>query len=398
MNTSVSDLDFLVNKKKINKKSEEISVEHVIKNVSEKSSTRSKTKQKSVPASSSTSTNSTDKNRKNKRDINKENNNIKIKQEKEELLYRLYVLVDNSNGRFSSKCNINDNSLEDIKNEIRRIKNIINSGKSSEMFRAALVLGIKGIEMSNNYFDPTGGYVDLDGWGDNMTYELSQDKYNEVILELCEKYGSGPSQFGPEVRLLFALTTSAIMFSITKKMTSDPAKMMSSFLGNIMQPQQRPQPQQQNYQQQRSQQPQQQQQNYQQQRPQQSQQQQQNYQQRSQQYQDQEYAPSRESPEYKEYQKQHQQQHIPSPIDLANIGRNMYAPVNISEDSDNVPSKIRGPNMDIEPDIQDIIKKMNKKKEENQNKDSSLVFESEDKKIDLSKPKKKGGRPKKVVK
>jgi hypothetical protein len=127
---SMSQLELLANKKKLNKKSEEISLDNMIVNkdktkdssvlsikskktreVSEKSSTRRRS------TTNDSSSDSTQRRRQERKKVNKENKSEDVKKEKSELLFKLYTIIEKSNGRWSCKMTM-DNSLDEIKNEL----------------------------------------------------------------------------------------------------------------------------------------------------------------------------------------------------------------------------------------------------------------------------------------
>jgi len=93
-----------------------------------------------------------------------------------------------------------------------------------------LVMGIKGVEMLNNAYDPVG--VDLDGWSEAMSYNMATTEYDEVLSELCEKY-KGAGSMSPEVKLLVMIVMSGAMFSFSKKAAKDP-NTLSNLMGSFM--------------------------------------------------------------------------------------------------------------------------------------------------------------------
>lgn len=354
---SMSQLELLANKKKLNKKSEEISID-LEKEVSSKKSEKVKSESvqrkssKSISSSSSSSSSESSVDyKKDKRRVQKENKNEVIRKEKSDILFKLYSVIEKSGGRWSSKMSM-DNSLEEIKTEFTRIKATLDNESMVKFCKHGLVMGIKGVEMLNNAYDPLG--VDLDGWGEAMSFNMATTEYDEVLSELCDKYKSSGSM-SPEVKLLVMIVMSGAMFSFSKKAAKDPStltNLMSSFMGKSKQsqppqPQQAPQqPQQQQYQQQQYQQPQ--------------------YQQpQSQQHYTQPMPANNNIADFNiEQLRRHQQQHQQQMYQ-----QQMYEQQQNdveSDDSDNIPSKLRGPVFDT-PDsinIENIIKTMKDKKKE----------------------------------
>jgi hypothetical protein len=237
---SMSQLELLANKKKLNKKSEEVSLDNIQvekedksvvsskserkKSVSVKSSTR-----KSSVVNSSSSSNSTEVKKQERRRVNKENKNDSIRKEKSEILFKLYTIIEKSNGRWSCKMTM-DNSLEEIKNEFTRIKATLDNEAMVKFCKHGLVMGIKGVEMLNGAYDPIG--VDLDGWGEAMSYNMATTEYDEVLSELCEKY-KGTGSMSPEVKLLLMIVMSGAMFSFSKKAAKDP-NTLTNLMGAFM--------------------------------------------------------------------------------------------------------------------------------------------------------------------
>lgn len=345
---SMSQLELLANKKKLNKKSEEISIENnknnvdaeadeikkddIVSIISAKKSKLSSSTRKYSSSSSSSGNNDKYERRK----INKENKNEGIRKEKSELLFKLHTVIERSNSRWSTKLNM-DNSLDEIRNEFTRIKAILDNEAMVKFCKHGLVMGIKGVELLNNTYDPLG--VDLDGWGEAMSYNMATTEYDEVLSELCEKY-KGTGSMSPEVKLLVMIVMSGAMFSFSKKAAKDPntlTNLMSSFMSK--KPAQ-PAPQQQQAPQQFYQQP-----------PI-RQQQQQHFQ--SQSHHQQQFNAGSQQANFSPFV---QPNRIPTLNELHNQ-RDVD-----TEDSDNIPSKIRGPSFET-PDsvnIENIIKTMKEK-------------------------------------
>ncbi len=336
---SMSELELLANKKKLNKQSDVVS-----DNINDESETHNKSIKSSIKSKKSIlkpqtknttiSTDSTYEKRYKHKKVQKENKNNDIRQEKSNLLFKLYTIIEKSNGKWSTKMTM-DNSLDEIKNEFTRIKSILDNESMVKFCKHGLIMGIKGMEMLNNAYDPIG--VDLDGWSEAMSYNMATTEYDEVLSELCEKY-KGTGSMSPEIKLLLMIVMSGAMFSFSKKAVKDPntlTDLMSAFMSKpAQQPPQQP--------------------------PQQS--------------------PQKSSSSRRSSPPQYSSQ-MPQPFDQMNIGN--ITPQNIpsinelyqqrndlnSEDSDDIPSKIRGPTFNS-PDsinIERIIQTMkaNNKQKEN---------------------------------
>lgn len=331
---SLSQLELMANKKKLNKQNEEMSLNLTSKKeeLSFKQHKPSTLDSISSSSSSSSSTGDTKKKRKKEKAIIKENRNDDIRREKSELLCKFNKI--NVKGKWSS-LNLDMNcSLDDIRNEYERVRNEIQTERSVSFFKRMLLLGVQGIEMMNNKFDPLG--VDLDGWSEAMGYSMENQEYDEVMSELYEKYKSR-GQMSPEVKLIFMIISSATMFTITKKITkADSNNSLKNFIGGLMGGNKQPPQQQPQY-----------------------------------------YQPPQQ------YQPQTQYR-IPNPNELRKYDN--------TETSDGGPSRINGPNAD-NIDIENILKTMNDRKKERLERTET----SDDimKNIPIGNKKTKRGRPKK---
>jgi len=201
---SLSQLELMANKKKIAKPIDNISIVSK-KNTSiheEVHKDYKKTSIKSSKSSSSSSRSSDDTRQKKKKEklVSRENQNDTIRKEKSEFLYKFNKL--NVKGKWSSLHLDMNCSLDEIRNEYERIKNEISTERNTAFFKRMLLLGVQGIEMLNNKFDPVG--VDLDGWSEAMGYSMENQEYDDVMAELYEKY-KGRGQMSPELRLIFMI-------------------------------------------------------------------------------------------------------------------------------------------------------------------------------------------------
>lgn len=259
---SMSQLELMANKKKLNKKSDEVSVSKILTDKEEKDSQKKKESAISEPepfpkvsrkkthkkrhARSTDSTSETrteEKLREKERHISRENKSDAIRKEKSELLYKFNKM--NATGQWSSLRLDMSCSLDEIKNEYERVRNEMQTERSVAFFKRMLLLGVQGIEMLNTKFDPMG--VDLDGWSEAMGYSMENAEYDEVLAELYEKY-KGRGTMSPEVKLIFMIISSATMFTITKKITKmDSGNALKNFIGSVLGNNSSPPPQQQAY-------------------------------------------------------------------------------------------------------------------------------------------------------
>jgi hypothetical protein len=237
---SMSQLELMANKKKLNKKSDEVSVSKIftvkepesakesIQQKPEKS--RRKRRQHHKSTDSSTSTRTEEKIKDKERHISRENKSDSVRKEKSELLYKFNKM--NANGQWSSLRLDMNCSLDEIKNECERVRNEMQTERSVAFFKRMLLLGVQGIEMMNTKFDPLG--VDLDGWSEAMGYSMENAEYDEVLAELYKKY-KGRGTMSPEVKLIFMIISSATMFTITKKITKmDSGNGLKNFIGSVL--------------------------------------------------------------------------------------------------------------------------------------------------------------------
>jgi hypothetical protein len=104
-------------------------------------------------------------------------------------------------------------SLNQIKNEYDRIKFEIERKVNINMCKNGLLFMTNMLELGNNKMDLFG--LHLDGWSSQMHKEI--DTYEEVFIELYEKYG-GSVKVGPEIKLLMMILSSAFMFHMQKQM------------------------------------------------------------------------------------------------------------------------------------------------------------------------------------
>jgi hypothetical protein len=108
-----------------------------------------------------------------------------------------------------------NDSLEDIRNEYERICKEIQVNTSVKFYKTVLSMGCRGIEMLNAQYDPLG--IDLEGYGESMTFTVDTPSYDEVLSELAEKYKS-MGNVSPELKLVGLLAMSGFGFVASKKM------------------------------------------------------------------------------------------------------------------------------------------------------------------------------------
>jgi hypothetical protein len=132
-------------------------------------------------------------------------------EKKNELLFKIYKM---------QKKGIDFGRTYDTSDRIEVLETAINNKlreketETSVKFYRKLLLGVAtGLEFLNTKFDPFG--IKLDGWKDSLYDTI--DEYDEVLEELHEKYKT-KWKAPPEIRLVFALASSAFMFHLTSSM------------------------------------------------------------------------------------------------------------------------------------------------------------------------------------
>lgn len=144
--------------------------------------------------------------------------NIKINREKDsedsEKAHVLY-LIDRYHQKHPhvNRVPINASaSLSKIKAEYERIKKIIELEKAAEIGKKGLIIVSSVLELGAMKY--ASKYIDLDGWSASVASEA--DEYDEILEELYLKYRENIDNFGPELKLVFALAFSAYMFNASK--------------------------------------------------------------------------------------------------------------------------------------------------------------------------------------
>jgi hypothetical protein len=103
--------------------------------------------------------------------------------------------------------------IEDIRAEYKRLTYSIEVDQSIKFQRRMLIACVSGVEFLNKKFDPFD--LELDGWSENMME--NQEDYDTVFEELFQKYRSKVS-VAPEIKLMFMIGGSAMMFHLSKSM------------------------------------------------------------------------------------------------------------------------------------------------------------------------------------
>lgn len=134
-----------------------------------------------------------------------------IEDEKADLLNKIARLAKKGI-QTTARLNIYSD-VEDIRTEFKRMSYSIEVDQSVKFQRRMLVACVSGIEFLNKKFDPFD--LELDGWSENVME--SQNDYDGVFEELFAKYRSKVS-VAPEIKLMFMVGGSAMMFHLSKSM------------------------------------------------------------------------------------------------------------------------------------------------------------------------------------
>lgn len=103
--------------------------------------------------------------------------------------------------------------IEDIRAEYKRLMYSVEVEQSIKFQRRMLVACVSGIEFLNKRFDPFD--LELDGWSENVIE--TQDDYDTVFEQLFQKYRTKVN-VAPEIKLMFMVGGSAMMFHMSKTM------------------------------------------------------------------------------------------------------------------------------------------------------------------------------------
>ncbi len=134
-----------------------------------------------------------------------------IEDEKADLLNRISRLA--KKGLHTSNRLTVYSDIEDIRAEYKRLTYSIEVEQSIKFQRRMLIACVSGIEFLNKKFDPFD--LELDGWSENIME--NQEDYDTVFEELFQKYRAKVS-VAPEIKLMFMVGGSAMMFHMSKTM------------------------------------------------------------------------------------------------------------------------------------------------------------------------------------
>jgi hypothetical protein len=134
-----------------------------------------------------------------------------IMNRKRELLYQ-FDRLERKGVRLPRKYTMGD-SLEELMRDLDKLKVDREVDASVKFQRKMLMACVTGIEFMNTKFDPFD--VKLDGWSDSIHDNIND--YDDVFEELYVKY-RGKAKMAPEMKLMFMIGGSGIMFHLTNSM------------------------------------------------------------------------------------------------------------------------------------------------------------------------------------
>lgn len=103
--------------------------------------------------------------------------------------------------------------IEELRTEYKRVMYSIEAEQSIKFQRRILIACVTGIEFLNKRYDPFD--IHLDGWSENMMENIND--YDGVFEELYAKYRTKVA-VAPEIKLIFMVGGSAMMFHLTNSM------------------------------------------------------------------------------------------------------------------------------------------------------------------------------------
>ena len=139
----------------------------------------------------------------------KKSSHEEILNKKREIIYK-FDRLERKGIVLPKKFTIASN-LEEMENEYDRIVKERTIDASVKFQKNMLITFVSGIEILNDKFDPFD--VKLSGWSEHVN-ENAMD-YDDIFEELHEKW-KGSAKMMPELRLMFALGGSAMMFHMKK--------------------------------------------------------------------------------------------------------------------------------------------------------------------------------------
>lgn len=143
------------------------------------------------------------------------------KRRKIEMLNNLHKYVSEKSYTLPVHLDLNSN-YNDIEYHYEMAKRNIKLKAEVGFARNLLMFSTYMVENGATRWNPD---TSLRGWNSYINQEISSGSYDEVLRELCEKY-SNLEAFGPEIRLIFMIISSATIYSVSQQTNLDLNKLM----------------------------------------------------------------------------------------------------------------------------------------------------------------------------
>ena len=117
------------------------------------------------------------------------------------------------------------NTLDDMKMEYMRLRAERERVNSVKFQRNMMMSFVSGVEFLNETMDPFD--IKLSGWSESVHENIND--YDDIFEELHEKY-KDRAKMSPELRLMFSLGGSALMFHLTNKLLSSKMPSMNDVM------------------------------------------------------------------------------------------------------------------------------------------------------------------------
>lgn len=131
---------------------------------------------------------------------------------KTQLLFELNRLDPVTARKFSYRSGVSE-----IRFELERVKGGIYTTQAINKCRDITFFAAKGLETINQKYNP---YLNLTGWSESLLVDLVSGNFDEVFLELYNKYGNAVDP-PPEIKLIFMVASSAVMFHYVNTLTGN---------------------------------------------------------------------------------------------------------------------------------------------------------------------------------
>jgi hypothetical protein len=174
-------------------------------------SVRHSHKPKHSPANSRRSSKDSRRSRKSKHSVSSSTKRERIFEEKVELLTEWEEITKYVKRSEYKKLDM-DSHIEDIRYELKRLKNIRKRQNFVKKSHAFVVGAGKVIEFlcdQVTFID-----IEMNGFSNSLKHDDGADEY---YLELYERYKGAGKSYPPEIKLLFWFLSSALMFALTNK-------------------------------------------------------------------------------------------------------------------------------------------------------------------------------------